>query len=324
MNHKNTELFSKLLQAYFNHEIVRINLDNLITFKSGIKSPIYLNNRRLLEHHGDYRNAFYNLESIVEQIYNNTTHRPNYIAGVPTAGLPWAALIANRLTYPFVLVEKGIMYKYHDLLPEKLLKFARQERFYTVVSAQNTATPFGICLANHLCIPFAYVRVEEKNHGIKKLVEGGGINKPGEKIILISNKDQYNHAIKALGTEKMVREEDIVWCDLDLSKYIEPCEHPDGQDFLVIEDHFTTGGSVFDVVETIRWNHGEVNNIISLSTYGFREFDEKTKELGLQHHSAVNYEDIIKFGVRNNIIKAEDEDVLLKWHIDPYGWLAHI
>lgn len=79
---------------------VRLSLDPLFTWASGIKSPIYCDNRMVLSH-PEARTLV--VESLTERV-RNLHIEPDSIAGTATAGIPWGALVADRLNLPFVYV----------------------------------------------------------------------------------------------------------------------------------------------------------------------------------------------------------------------------
>lgn len=85
-----------------NTKAVKLNVQHPFTFASGIKSPIYCDNRYLLgfpEERDKIIDYFCSLEPI-----QNT----EVIVGTATAGIAWAAIIADRLKKPtaYVRAEK--------------------------------------------------------------------------------------------------------------------------------------------------------------------------------------------------------------------------
>lgn len=93
MNKK--EAAAKIL---FDLKAVKINVGEPFTFSSGIKSPIYCDNRVILgypEERESIVNGFIELIDI-ENI--------DVIAGVATAGISWAAFIAEKLRKPLAYV----------------------------------------------------------------------------------------------------------------------------------------------------------------------------------------------------------------------------
>ncbi len=74
--------------------------DNLFTWVSGIKSPIYCDNRMTISY-PDVRNLI--ADGFVEQIKERYSD-VEIIAGTATAGIPHAAWVADRLNKPMVYV----------------------------------------------------------------------------------------------------------------------------------------------------------------------------------------------------------------------------
>ena len=75
--------------------------NDLFTWTSGIKSPVYCDNRLLIstvESRATIVKAFCkNLESL----------KLDYIAGTATAGIPWAAWIAYEMKLPMIYVRSS-------------------------------------------------------------------------------------------------------------------------------------------------------------------------------------------------------------------------
>lgn len=79
---------------------VKLSIDPPFTWTSGIKSPIYCDNRMIYSH-PDARNFV--VEALVQRI--KSLHvQPDCIAGTATAAIGWAALVADRMDLPFVYV----------------------------------------------------------------------------------------------------------------------------------------------------------------------------------------------------------------------------
>ena len=90
------QIAEKLLQI----KAVQLNPNNPFTWASGIKSPIYCDNRKVL--------SFPAIRDFVKSEFCNVIFSQfpdaDLIAGVATAGVPWGALIADQLKLPFVYV----------------------------------------------------------------------------------------------------------------------------------------------------------------------------------------------------------------------------
>ncbi|MEP6646686.1 MAG: orotate phosphoribosyltransferase [Saprospiraceae bacterium] len=91
----NQILASKLLQT----GAVRIQPDRPFTWASGLRSPIYCDNRILLSH-PDIRTGLIDLMVKVAKDFEFF----DTVAGVATAGIAYGALLADRLKMPFAYV----------------------------------------------------------------------------------------------------------------------------------------------------------------------------------------------------------------------------
>lgn len=79
---------------------VKLSVDPPFTWTSGLKSPIYCDNRMMYSH-PDARNFV--VEALTQRI--KSLHiEPDCIAGTATAAIGWAALVADRLHLPCVYV----------------------------------------------------------------------------------------------------------------------------------------------------------------------------------------------------------------------------
>lgn len=79
---------------------VSVRSDPLYEFSSGLRSPIYTDNRRLASHPAQ-RAA---VNDALMQLVASWSPRPDGIVGVATGGVPWAAWLADRLSLPLLYV----------------------------------------------------------------------------------------------------------------------------------------------------------------------------------------------------------------------------
>lgn len=77
---------------------VRLDVKNPFTFVSGIKSPIYCDNRKMI---GFPKERTVVVKAFVEKIKEKDVE---IIAGTATAGIPWAAFIAQELNLPMAYI----------------------------------------------------------------------------------------------------------------------------------------------------------------------------------------------------------------------------
>lgn len=81
---------------------VRLEPVNQFTWTSGIKSPIYCDNRQIISY-PSHRKLI--TERFCERIKN--LGEVDLIAGTATAGIPWASWIADKMELPMVYVRGG-------------------------------------------------------------------------------------------------------------------------------------------------------------------------------------------------------------------------
>ena len=91
----------EIAKALLKIKAVKLNPQKPFIWSSGLKSPIYCDNRISLSH-PNVRNLIIN--GFVELVKSNLNPLPDCIAGVATAGIPHGALLADRLNLPFIYV----------------------------------------------------------------------------------------------------------------------------------------------------------------------------------------------------------------------------
>lgn len=101
---------------------VLFNAKTPFTLKSGRQSPVYIDGRRLISFVHERGGLMNFAAEILER--DPRTAKADYIAGGETAGIPYAAFIADRLKKPMVYVRKeskgyGRMAQIEGVLPEK-------------------------------------------------------------------------------------------------------------------------------------------------------------------------------------------------------------
>ena len=79
---------------------VKLSLSPPFTWTSGLKAPIYCDNRMLYSHPSARKLI---VQALADRVHNLHIP-PDVIAGTATAAIGWAALVADRLDLPFVYV----------------------------------------------------------------------------------------------------------------------------------------------------------------------------------------------------------------------------
>lgn len=94
------EISSKIAQYLLECEAVKLNVDNPFTWTSGMRSPVYCDNRVTLS----YPIIRQYITQCLTQAIQNAFNGAEAIVGVATAGIPQGALIAEALNLPFAYV----------------------------------------------------------------------------------------------------------------------------------------------------------------------------------------------------------------------------
>lgn len=83
---------------------VKFSPSNPFTYASGLKGPIYCDNRIILSH-VEFREQI--IAGFLNLIEKNNLHY-DHLGGIATAGIPYAAFIADRLKQPMVYVRPKV------------------------------------------------------------------------------------------------------------------------------------------------------------------------------------------------------------------------
>lgn len=93
---------NKVAKALLESKAVHIEpkTDHYFTWTSGKRSPIYCDNRQLISYPEFRKTIVHEFVSYIKDKYNDV----EVIAGTATAGIPWAAWIADELNLPMVYI----------------------------------------------------------------------------------------------------------------------------------------------------------------------------------------------------------------------------
>lgn len=89
-----------IAQLLVEHDIVRVNFEEPFTWTSGIKSPIYCDCRELMSLVGARQEVVDGFVNLIRE--HKLSH--DVVAGTATAGISWAAFVADRLDVPMLYV----------------------------------------------------------------------------------------------------------------------------------------------------------------------------------------------------------------------------
>ena len=90
-----------------------------------------------------------------------------------------------------------------------------------------------------------------------------------------------------------------------------------GQKVVVVEDLISTGGSVIEVVNTLRDAGAEVLGIVSIFTYGMKKGLERLKDANVKNISLTNFDCIAQVAAEEKYIKEEDIAKLIAFRNNP-------
>ncbi len=99
----NDETAAVLAEFLLQIKAIKINNTNPFTWASGIKSPIYCDNRKTLSHPQIRTFIRQNLVKVIQDIYGDV----DVVAGVATGAIAQGALVAQEMGVPFVYVRSS-------------------------------------------------------------------------------------------------------------------------------------------------------------------------------------------------------------------------
>lgn len=96
---------SSIAQILVEHEAVNFRTDPFFRFTSGVESPIYVDNRQLLGYVEGREQILRSFGKLIQSLSSDAPFEA--VAGTATAGIPWAAWIADRLKLPMMYVRSS-------------------------------------------------------------------------------------------------------------------------------------------------------------------------------------------------------------------------
>jgi orotate phosphoribosyltransferase len=92
----------KIIQALLKIKAIKFVFNQPITFKSGMLSPVYVDNRILPAHPQEWKLILDELAKTITTL----DQKPDIIAGIETAGIPHSAALGYILDMPSVFIRK--------------------------------------------------------------------------------------------------------------------------------------------------------------------------------------------------------------------------
>ena len=90
-----------------------------------------------------------------------------------------------------------------------------------------------------------------------------------------------------------------------------------GEKVVVVEDLISTGGSVLDVVNTLREAGAEVLGIVSIFTYGMKNGLENLSAANVENHSLTDFDCVVRVAADEGYIRPMDVERLLRFRDNP-------
>lgn len=90
----------KIAKILLENKAVKLSFNPPFTYTSGIKGPIYTDNRVLIS----FPNAREIIVKALIKAIKNIGVNFDYIAGTATAGIPWASFVAQKLNLPMIYI----------------------------------------------------------------------------------------------------------------------------------------------------------------------------------------------------------------------------
>jgi orotate phosphoribosyltransferase len=139
---------------------VKLSPANPFTWTSGIRSPIYCDNRMIYSH-PEARDLV--VQALTQRV-RNLHIEPDIVAGTATAAIGWAALVADRMKLPFVYVrnsakEHGAKKRIEGDLPPQKHVVVVEDLLSTGGSAVSTVEALrgeGQCIVTDVVSIFSY------------------------------------------------------------------------------------------------------------------------------------------------------------------------
>ncbi len=90
-----------------------------------------------------------------------------------------------------------------------------------------------------------------------------------------------------------------------------------GQKVVVVEDLISTGGSVIEVVESLREAGADVLGVVSIFTYGMKKGIERLNDANVKNVSLSNFDAVVEVAAETGYIKQEDKGRLIAFRNNP-------
>jgi orotate phosphoribosyltransferase len=307
-----------IISAALEKEIFALRPNEPFTWASGIKSPIYNDNRR---HLSFIKNRTLINDALLELAQKNNLSF-DAVLGTSTAGIPWGAQFARSIQKPFFILVAGEPYEFSEFYKKSFAVKGTSEQ-QLIVNCPWGIAP-GVVAANDLGVGLLYQRESPKKHGKQNLIEG--TFSPGEEVIgayfkPINEKtgEEVPH-VPLFRPAELGEKTGLVVSSLSEEVVSVQKIDLEGKHVLVIEDLVSTAGSIFKEVSRVRELGGTVTDCITNFTY---DFPEATERFGKEHvtmHAVFSYNDLLPVALEKGFVTEKDLETLKAWRENPHSW----
>jgi len=100
-----SEISKKVAENLLNKKAVMVKVDPPFTWVSGIKSPVYCDNRKMIAFPAERKVVVKAFEEVLRaRIAAKEMEMPDVIGGTATAAIPWAAFLAYEMGLPMIYI----------------------------------------------------------------------------------------------------------------------------------------------------------------------------------------------------------------------------
>jgi len=99
------EISQKVATNLLDRKAVMVKIDPPFTWVSGIKSPVYCDNRKMISFPEERRVVVEAFKEVLEgMVARGEMEMPDVIGGTATAAIPWAAFLAYEMGLPMIYI----------------------------------------------------------------------------------------------------------------------------------------------------------------------------------------------------------------------------
>lgn len=99
------EISKKVAANLLERKAVMVKVDPPFTWVSGIKSPVYCDNRKMISFPDERRAVVEAFKEVLEgKVAHGEMEMPDVIGGTATAAIPWAAFLAYEMGLPMIYI----------------------------------------------------------------------------------------------------------------------------------------------------------------------------------------------------------------------------